>query len=239
MIALVLLTTSAVGQISLDVNSFVLGVLGERQIIKEELTDRNKVDEFFFTEYEIMDFIDSLVQIENDKTHKGITTYKTVTEDSNCEICSKSYFFYSESLAESIHKNTRLRFSKSWAEPNSKKIYLTDVKESSIKSTGQKISFIVGAFIRFGAFKGNTCSIELHKTTRKFKLIEKTLKDLECEITGKDIEQMREVESGKRYVGKLTIEFIPSMTLEMQLSKIRAMKSRLTQKWNTFLQRPE
>lgn len=184
-LTLISISTSTFGQFKLDTDAVVLGLLSDRQIIKEDLDDRRKVDEFFFTEYAIMEFIDSLVTIENNYRNQNerITTFKKVRKDSDCEKCDKTYVFYSDLLAKKINKSSRLEFSKMWAEPNSKKIYLTEVKQSSIRTKDDQISFIIGAFLRFGRINSETTyTIELYKAQSKFDLIETVLNKLDCQI---------------------------------------------------------
>ena len=239
---LISISTSTFGQFKLNIDAVVLGLLRDRQIIKEDLDDRKKVVEFFFTEYEIMDFIDSLVTIGNNQRNQKerIKTFKKVTKDSDCEKCDKTYIFYSDLLAKTINKSSRLEFSKMWAEPNSKKIYLTEVKQSSIRTKDQQISFIIGAFLRFGTFNsGPTYTIKLYRAQSKFDLIETVLNKLDCQIIKKDIEQGTDIETDKIHLGMMTIEFKPSLTVESELLKLRPLKSKLADKRNAYLQRED
>jgi hypothetical protein len=208
-----------------------LGLLDDylgRDLVKDDKLDLAKIDIFYETEIDIMDYLDSLITVENllrDKQNQ-IDKQKIRVADSNCTSCHAFSIYYSKKLAEEINSKYRFKLAKSW-DTKDRKMYYGLLKTSSIKSANQKTSFLAGAYLKFGTHNGEIYKFRLANSPSKYKILIKTLKDLSCEIININVTK-------NSIPVSQTIEFKPTKDIKDQFDKLESLKLKVDLKKTTF-----
>ena len=212
------------GQERLDLAYFTLGLVNDylgREYIKGDQQSLTKVDEFHETEIELINCLDSLIDLENkfrDRTER-IDKKFVRRSDKECPNCNEFFIYKSKYLAQHTNSKYKFRFSKSW-DMRDRKIYYGRLKKRTIKTPEQKIAFLTGVFIRYGMLKNGIYTIHLANSTSKFDLIQSFLKDIGCEILNVKI-NTQSVPIGQY------IEFMPNDRLKSELQKMMYVRRKI------------
>ena len=174
-IILVAYSSTVQGQNKIDLSYFVLGLVDDywgRTLVKSDKLEMTKVDRFHESEIDLMNFLDSLINEENKIREKSdLVTKKRVRGNRiNCVSCSQFFTYYSGYIAASVNEKYKFRFDRSWDERN-KKVYRGTLKIRAIKSETQHMSFLLGAFVRFGTSDGDLIVYNLANSSSKFEAI--------------------------------------------------------------------
>lgn len=151
----------------IDTISFILGTLDDYMGRKlyPELTTR--IDRFYAYEYPLVRKLDSLITpaafdykrlFENDSS--GIQLFSK-----KISILLNSNYDYFDSHSRTMDQDT---------------IYYGKLRNNIFDSDLRKISFLLGAYIRFGDFNGNLYTISIPNSASKIKVCESLLNELKC-----------------------------------------------------------
>jgi hypothetical protein len=229
-IILVTYSSTVQGQNKIDLSYFALGLVNDylgRALVKSDKLDVTMVDRFHESEIVLMDFLDSLISEENNvrKENDLITPKRARENEINCGNCSQFFTYYSGYVAAGVNEKYRFRFDRSWDEKN-RKVYRGTLKIRAIKSETQHMSFLLGAFVRFGASDGGLIVYNLANSSSKIDAIIRSLKKLDCEIV-----DVRVVE-GTPTQRKISTK--PSEKLISELAQYLALKDKLEGKPNYY-----
>lgn len=243
MTLLLIFSNQVFGQHKLDVGSFVMGLIedGTKKVVKEEKLDWERIEEFAPPDFELMDLIDSLINIENlERTAENrITSKRTLSENNGI-----SNMYYSKQLAKEINKNYKFKFHGEWQEaylPDRNKtgtilwkMYIGHVKSRCLKNDNQRASFLLGAFVCFGNFDNGEFKISIRRSQDKFDLVVNSLKRLRCEIVKADNEVLTDVDTKESHIENQTVTFKPTNDLRKELLKFIGLMDRIEQRRKVF-----
>jgi hypothetical protein len=157
--------------LKLDNESFLLGTLSDYMGRIVMTNEKDKIDNYGYSEKSLVTKINSLL----------IEKYDDLSIR-NIETGTPGYVgtkLYSKKLAEKINSN--YTFEKFNLSQNNDTIFYEKLKTNIFETELQKISFIIGAYSRFGEQKNGKYCIRLFNSTSKFNECEKILRDLNCE----------------------------------------------------------
>jgi len=218
------------GQNKFDLSYFALGLVDDywgRTLVRSDKLEVTKLDEFHESEIDLMDFLDSLIDEENKAGNRNdwIAKKRVRQSETKCVNCSEFFNYYSKRLADEINQRYNFKFDHSWDEKN-RKVYRGRIKTRLIKSEIQHISFLSGAFVRFGTFDNDIFIFSIANSYYHFKAILRSLKSLNCEIIS--VKTMDGTPTNRR------ILFRPSGKLKPEIVKYLGLKRKLESKANYF-----
>lgn len=228
---LIVISFTAFGQQRVDLTYFTLGLVDDylgRHLVKEDKKDINKIDYYHETEIDIMNYLDSLIKVENTfrERNNKIDHKRERREERNCTNCNEFFGYYSKTLAEEINDRYTFKFAKSWDEKN-RKIYYGRLKKSAIKTDNQRVSFLLGAYLKFGNKDGEIYEYHQANSPSKYKALIKTLKNLNCKVERTNVTQ-------NSIPTSQTIEFIPTKELKANLDTLESLKMKVESKRANF-----
>jgi hypothetical protein len=234
---LLILSIQVFGQRKLDIDSFVMGIIddGTKELIKEEMQDWEWIDEFAPCDFELMDCIDSLINIEN-LTRTNATEITSTRNTSPNNRISKMY--YSKELAKRINRNYKFKFHHEW-DLSMRKLYIGHIKPKCLKSNDERFSYLLGAWVCFGKIEEGRYSITIRRSQDKFKFILNSLKELGCEIDETEDEVQTDIDTNKSRIESQTVTFKPTSDLINEIKKFTGLVGRLEKKRFVFYSRSE
>lgn len=157
--------------LKLDNESFLLGTISDYMGRIVMTNEKDKIDNYGYSEKSLVTKINSLlIEKYDDLSIRNIET--GIPGDVGTKL-------YSKKLAEKINSN--YTFDKFNLSQNNDTIFYGKLKTNILETELQKISFIIGAYSRFGEQKNGKYYIRLLNSTSKFNECEKILRDLNCE----------------------------------------------------------
>lgn len=203
---------------------------GTKKLIKEEKLDWEWIEEFPPTDFELMDCIDSLINLENASRtiDKRITSSRTLSKNNGI-----SNMYYSKELAAQINKNYKFKFHREW-DLNMRKMYTGHVKVKCLKNNNEQLSFLLGAMVCFGKIDERQYSLTIRRSQDKFNLILNSLKELGCEIVKADNEVYTDIDTQVSHIESQTVEFKPTADLTSEINKFTGLMGRLEKKRMVF-----
>lgn len=151
----------------LDGESFLLGTVSDYMERDVFTNKKDKIEQYGFYEKSLVNKIYYLlIEKYNDLLIKKFET------SGDRVICS-------EKLAEKINSN--YNYYKSTITQNNDSVFYRKLKPNILKTELQKISFVVGAYARFGSNHDGRYYIRFVSSMSHFDVCKKTLKELNCE----------------------------------------------------------
>jgi hypothetical protein len=151
----------------LDGESFLLGTVSDYMGREVFTNEKDKIEQYGFYEKSLVNKIYYLlIEKYNDLLIKKFET------SGDRVICS-------EKLAEKINSN--YNYYKSNITQNNDSVFYRKLKPNILKTELQKISFVVGAYARFGSHQDARYYIRFVSSMSHFDVCKKTLKELNCE----------------------------------------------------------
>ncbi|KFC60638.1 hypothetical protein FEM08_06800 [Flavobacterium gilvum] len=151
----------------LDGESFLLGTVSDYMGRKVFTNENDKIEQYGFYEKSLVDKICSLLVGKYDDL-----LIKKIETTGDRKICSKK-------LAEKI--NASYTYYKSGIIQNNEPVFYGQLQTNILTTELQKISFIVGAYSRFGSHENERYCIRLYNSMGHFSVCKKILKELKCE----------------------------------------------------------
>lgn len=236
-VILLIITLSTFGQSRIELTYFTLGLVDDylgRSLVKDDKLDLAKIDFFHQTEIDIMDYLDSVIRVENSLKGKQdqIDFRKVRRKDRNCTNCHEYFICYSKRLAHEVNSKYKFKFAKSWDNKN-RKMYYGLLKKSSFRTTEEQLSFLTGAFVKFGGRDGDIYVYGQANSLSKFKAIQGALKKLGCQIisvttTENTIPTSQEIKFKPTTELKERLDKLESLKLKVFLKKTDFFKEKLT-----------
>jgi hypothetical protein len=202
--------------LEIDKEYFLIGSLSDYNGRTIGPDTKNKVDYYYKYEKFLALKIDTL--FKNDFPDLNLV----ITKDSN------RFELYSEILSDSINMYYVYKPSV-FMTMNYDTIYCGILKADRIITDRQKISFIIGAFVRFGEKIDPKFSIRLHNSMSKAKVLFDLLKELGC--TDLDYQVKEGIPTN------FLISFTPTDQLKERLMEFMYLRQRLSNDWNENLRR--
>ncbi len=229
---LLILSSQVFGQYKLDIDCFVMGIIddGTKKLIKEEKQDWEWIEEFPPPDFELMDCIDSLINIENSSRTNEVKIISRRTLSQNKGI---SNMYYSKVLADQINKNYKFKFHHEW-DLKMRKMYIGHAKPKCLKNNDERISYLLGAWVCFGKIDSGQYSITIRRSEDKFKLILNSLKELGCEIVKADSEVYTDIDANESHIESQTVTFKPTDSFSNEIKKFTGLVGRLERKRLVF-----
>ena len=167
----------------------------------------NKVDEFHDTEQPLLDYVARLLET-NGYLYSIIRRHQE-----NCTNCHEFQTLESEQLAKQINNCYSFRFdSKGWDEQERViKVYHGRLIAPRLRDRRSKLSFLAGAYARYGSHRDSVYTIMLGNSTSKYNLITHQLNTLRCRI------EANEIIAGVPTAQK--IRFVPTVELRAYLDE--------------------
>ena len=182
----ILISNFTSAQNKIDVTYFTLGIVDDylgRDLVIAEKKHPLTVDYMHNDEIGIIKYLDSLIKNENliRKNNSKIDfVFFRDTLSTNCGNCNEFYYLYSKKLSKVVNK---LYYTKPvWGQEGIQKkdlFYESYIDEKKIKTKAQKISFLLGTFLRFGHKNLDVYDINLANSNSKFDVFRKILMGLE------------------------------------------------------------
>lgn len=195
----------------LDNESFLLGTLSDYMGRLVSQDEEDKIDNYGYFEKSLVLKIDSLFIANYD----DLLIKKIETE----EIFSNGSKMYSKNLANKINANYTYKVY-GWSQKNDT-IFYGKLKENVFENELKKVSFIIGAYSRFGEQKDKKYCLKFNNSLSKFAECEKILKELDCEKV--------EIEIIKNIPTTQLIYFKPSKKLEQYFEKYKYLRKQITE----------
>lgn len=185
-------------QLILDKDYFLLGTLSDYMGRQKSYRNDNFVDNYYKGEYLLMQFI---IQMYSDETPNFVVEKNQYLYNSVEDILR------SKKISERINSFYSYKFNgafKSFIDPKDKEwrkkqddyykskepkdtICEGTMKDDLFKTDKQKISFIVGAYSRYGVPNQTRCCMRMFNSISKFDYCVSVLKQLKCENVEKEI----------------------------------------------------
>lgn len=185
-------------QLILDRDYFLLGTLSD--YLGREKTYRNDdfVDNYYKGEYLLMKFIVEMYSDEapNFVVEKNQYPYNSVEDILRSKkIAERINAFYNykfdgafKYFIDTKDKEWRKKYDDYYKSKEPKDtVYQGTMKDDLFKTDTQKISFIVGAYSRYGVPNQTRCCMRMFNSLSKFDYCISVLKQLQCENVEKDI----------------------------------------------------
>jgi hypothetical protein len=210
------------------VEPFVLGLLDDyqgRKWSKDDSAQTNLVDKFHATEYLVVKYLDSLITLENKRTYDKVFVKMRNWNQPNCFYCHEFKQMHSAKLAKDLNKHYSFKAQKE-ADGKGQRILVGTLKRNLFKTPKDRLSFLAGAFVRYGNRENHLYQYKLTGSASKYDVIVKELKALNCSIT--DEEGMSETSHGQ------VVTFIPSNELRAYLDKHERLRLAILAKKEMF-----
>jgi hypothetical protein len=216
---------------SIDNEYFLIGTLRDymgREKYEEEI---ERVDEYYQSEKKLCLAIDSIFKKKYPDLVFSSSVHKISKKD--------EYRLYSKKLAKKIESFYNYKYSGrgiakkfidfdsmnldslmnnmgDFFEKNYDTIYVGNLKLKLFETEKQKLSFITGAYVRYGSQVDSLYRIKVFNSSSKVKVLEELLKDIGCTKVEYDIEQS--IPMGH------TVSFIPTSKLIGYFEKHEKLK---------------
>jgi hypothetical protein len=227
-----ILTTSLVtlsllvhAQSKVDLTYFAFGLVNDysgRQLVLTDSLELKKVDRCHETEIDILNYLDSLVRVENSFRAPDNQIDRKIMRESDCGNCQEFVAYYSKRLADDLNGKHRFKFNETW-DGRGRKNYSGLIKKTAIKSREQRLSFLAGAYLRYGQREGKLYKFSFANSERKFRMIRKSLRRTRCKIIS--IKTIKD-----RLPNSQHLEFIPTKELKSEFDRLDVVKGKVESK---------
>jgi hypothetical protein len=193
----------------LDKESFLLGTLNDYMGRRVSQDDEDKIDNYGSFEKSLVLKIDSLFTSNFDDL--------LIKKTEPVQVFEYEYKINSKKLAAKINSNYTYK-KYSWSQKKDTTFY-GKLKENVFDNELKKISFIIGAYSRFGEQKDKRYSLRFVNSLSKFAECEKILKELGCKKV--------EIKIIKAIPTTQLIFFKPSRKLELYFGKHKYLNKQI------------
>jgi len=175
---------------NLDNDYFLLGTLNDYMGREKYQQIEERVDQYFTGEKSLAAFIMSTLRVKHPDLYTSVNNKTERLEIYSKSVSDKidSFYTYKPSDRQAYHGKKDLKElnldsltkTKDFYTANFDSIYTGSIRTDIFKNDIQKLSFIVGAFVRYGGYNDSTYYISIANSVSKVRISADLLKELKC-----------------------------------------------------------